>query len=113
MRKHRRFVLLLILLALLAIPGLAQAQSNRSWVWDRWDVNITNINTSANIFHVSETQVIRITNGSFGGGDRSVALEILTAITNVNVFEGTTQLRLVNGNSASNCPTTGGIFCLF
>ncbi len=113
MTRHRRSVLLLILLTLLVIPGAAQAQNNRSWEWTRWDVEISNINTSANIFHVVETQVIHVTSGSFGGGDRSVALDNATSVTNVTVTDGSTPLRLVNGNSASNCPTTPGIYCLF
>src|SRR5438067_1054558 len=115
MMNHRRSLLLSLLLVLLLVllPSAVQAQSSRSWDWQRWDVDISNINTSANIFHVVETQVIHVTGGSFGGGERTVASDKITAITNVIVTDGTTPLRLVNGSSRNNCPTTDGIYCVF
>src|ERR1700690_4153199 len=76
----------------IASVGNAYAQNSRSWVWQQWDVQISNINTKANSFHVSETQTINVTQGSFAGGDRSVALDRVSSISNVKVSAGSPPL---------------------
>src|SRR5258708_1283728 len=93
--------------------GNASAASSRSWVWRRWDVQITNIDTQANSFHVSETHTINVTQGSFAGGDRSVSLDRVASISNVSVSDGSTPLTYVSADSADNCPLDAGIYCLF
>jgi hypothetical protein len=117
MRFTRRFFLLATILLLLSLNLFTFRQTSyaadRSWVWTRWDVDITNINTRANSFHVLESHQITVTEGSFGGGDRSISRNRLTDIRNVKVTDGETPLRYIAANSAKNCPTTPGIFCLF
>src|SRR5260221_2745088 len=93
--------------------GSASAATSRSWVWRRWDVQITNIDTQANSFHVSETHTINVTQGSFAGGDRSVSLDRVASISNVSVSDGSTPLTYVSADSADNCPLDTGIYCLF
>src|SRR5260221_13510415 len=93
--------------------GSAAAATSRSWVWRHWDVQITNIDTKANSFHVSETHTINVTKGSFAGGDRSVGLDRVDSISNVRVSDGSTPLSFVAADSADNCPLDTGIFCLF
>src|SRR5260221_10812818 len=72
----------------------ASAATSRSWVWRRWDVQITNIDTQANSFHVSETHTINVTQGSFAGGDCSVSLDLVASISYLGVWEGSTPPTL-------------------
>src|SRR5512141_2068027 len=111
--RRRLFAILLISCALLVgINHPAQA-ADRSWDWTRWDVVISKIDTTKNVFHVAETQVIQVTSGSFAGGDRGVDLGRVTGIDNIVVRDGSTTLKQVNASSADNCPSTPGIFCVF
>src|SRR5258708_19604245 len=80
--------------------GSAAAATSRSWVWRHWDVQITNIDTKANSFHVSETHTINVTKGSFAGGDRSVALDRVDSISNMRVSDASTPLTFVAPHSA-------------
>src|SRR5258708_38987452 len=66
--------------------GSASAATSRSWVWRRWDVQITNIDTQANSFHVSETHTINVTQGSFAGGGCHVSSDRVASISSVWVM---------------------------
>ncbi len=110
MKTRYRILIIALLATLLSLTARGTtAAASRSWDWRRWDVQISNINTAANIFHVAETHIIAVTNGSFAGGDRSVALDRVTGIDNVSVTEGSTPMKYVQPSSAVDCPTTGGI----
>src|SRR5260221_6908033 len=93
--------------------GSASAATSRSWVWRRWDVQITNIDTQANSFHVSETHTINVTQGSFAGGDRSRSLDRVASISNGGVSDGSTPLTYDSADSAGHCPLDTGSFCRF
>jgi Predicted membrane protein (DUF2207) len=112
-RGRRLLVITSVCFALLSLVASTTAQGTRRWEWQRWDVRIDRVDTSANSFHVAETQVIAVTSGAFIGGDRGVSLDRVTGIENVTVTDGSTALREVSATSAENCPLTGGIFCLF
>jgi len=108
--------LLLGLLFVLLIDATsihAAAKDTRSWVWTRWDVVINQFDVAANRFHVKETHQIRVTQGSFAGGDRSIDLSRLTAVENIHVRDGSTDLRRRNAEDADSCGLTAGIFCVF
>ncbi len=111
--KHQRILIIaLLMMILLVVPAGASAQSdNRSLYWARWDVEISNIDTTANSFHVVETHVLQITTGPINGGDREIPLDRITSIDNIRLSDGKTPLRPVN-SSADNCPSTRGIVCL-
>jgi hypothetical protein len=113
MKTRFRILMIVALAALSLISTRSASAANRSWDWRRWDVEISNINTSANVFHVAETHIIAVTSGSFAGGDRSVGLDRVTSIDNVTVTDSSTPLLLRRGSNADDCPTTPGIFCLF
>lgn len=110
--KHRIVIIVFVSISLM-LTNRAQAQTGRSWNWTRWDVTISNINTSANTFHVSETQVINITQGQFRGGDRSVSLDRVTDITNITVRDDDTLLTKNDAISAFTCPDLTGNYCVF
>jgi len=118
MTRKQTFMIGLLLAAvtlglLVSPPQPAKAQSDRSWDWTRWDVQIFNVDTRNNLFHVTETHIIKVTVGSFAGGDRSVGLDRVVGIENVSIRDGSIPLVLRPGTSESSCPTTPGIFCVF
>src|SRR5947209_4944324 len=117
-RSHYQISLVLFLcslaVALSVVPvSSASAANSPSWVWRRLDVQITNMDTKANSFHVSEVHTINVTKGSFAGGDRSVSLDRVASVSNVRVSDSSTPLTYVSADSADNCPLDPGIFCLF
>src|SRR5256885_661578 len=105
----KRGLPLLLAVTLLLFVRAAYAQTqDRSWEWQHWDAVINNINTSANKFHVAETQVIHVTQGSFAGGDRSIDRSRLTSMDNITVTDNGQSLRYMTVNSAADCPTDPG-----
>jgi Predicted membrane protein (DUF2207) len=112
MRIRLLAILGILCTVLLVLVHPAQA-ADRSWDWQRWDVVISAVDTTHNTFHVSETQVIKITQGSFAGGDRGVDLGRVTGIDNITVKDGVMPLRFVNAADANSCGFTGGIYCVF
>jgi uncharacterized membrane protein YgcG len=75
------------LLALLLVPGswgLAQAQE-KSLYWQRWDVAL-DVQQNSDMF-VEEVQEIVFTSGTFRFGFRSIPLDRVERITDVQVFE--------------------------
>src|SRR5947209_2971425 len=113
--RPARQVLFMVLIGIgfLLTTYHVQSQSSRSWDWVNWNVNINNISTADNKFHVQETQGIKVRQGLFIGGDRSINMDHLILIDNILVRDGTTDLQFAEANSAANCPTTPGIYCLF
>jgi uncharacterized membrane protein len=106
LRFRRPFILLvfsLLTLPLLTSASPAAAQS-RSVFWERWDVTIDNIDTTANRFDVTESYDVDFT-GSFRFGSAVIANENLEDITNVQVFEEGQPLQ-------QSCSERAGTFCV-
>src|SRR5258706_9083940 len=106
LNRLSRLLLIVMLISIASVGLLSPARAttaaaSRSWVWTRWDVDISAMNTSANSFHVGESHQITVTQGSFGGGDRSISRDRLTEIRNVKVTDGETSLRYMQASSAS------------
>ncbi len=109
-------IIALVTLALLSAfsvptPARADSSDNRSIYWTRWDVAITNLDTTQNSFHVRETHQLQIDGGPFNGGDRHIPMGRLTDIRNIQVSDGSTRLRQVNA-SPNNCTSQTGYVCL-
>ena len=90
----RRSMFLMMVILLLGFSSSVSAQS-RSVFWERWDVEITNINTTNNSFQVSEIYTIRFT-GSFRFGTAVIPLDNLEQIRDVQVFENGQALQMGN-----------------
>jgi len=73
----------LILLALAAVSGVAA--QDKTLYWERYDVTIT-VNPDGT-FWVEESQAINFTSGTFRYGYRSIPLNRVDKITDVQVFE--------------------------
>jgi uncharacterized membrane protein len=114
--KHIPLAMLLIGLSLVAglfaaPPVSHAAQDNRALYWEEYNVTISEIDTTANRFHVQETHKLRISTGPFNGGDRKIPLSRVGSIENIRVTDGGRELSSVN-RSAKNCGTQRGIVCL-
>ena len=84
--KHFRWILLLSLAITLLLSGTAQANpASKSLYWDRFDVNITILPNGD--FIVEEMREITFTSGEFHFGYRSIPMDRLENITNVEVWE--------------------------
>ncbi len=91
-----------ILLVVLTVTSFARAQE-RSLVWERWDVNITDVDTAQNRFTVRELYDVRFM-GAFRFGSAVIPAERLESITNPVVS--------VNGQGLSgSCSERPGTFC--
>lgn len=104
----KRFLLLsisLILLSLMPFSGSAGAQDNRSLRWDRFDVTIDNIVTSANRFDVAESYELVIETGPFSYGFAEIPMDRLDTIDNVAVYQDGRELT-------ENCMSGSGSFCV-
>lgn len=81
------------------------AQS-KTLFWQRWDVTIDNVDTTANRFVVTEVHDIQFTSGVFTFGFRSIPIgDRLDSLTNIQVFDGETPLR-------ESCGSGSGTFCV-
>jgi type II secretory pathway pseudopilin PulG len=113
--KHLRFLgFLLIAIALLttAFGNVTRISAqDRSLHWNNWTVDISNIDTTNNVFHVVETQQIAIETGPFNGADRHIPLGRVTSIDNVHVFDGEKELQQYDLGPDS-CGTGLGIVCV-
>ncbi len=97
----RRRWLLICIIILLAVPLLAQA---RTVYWQQWNVDIFNIDTSANRFDVTEFYEIRFT-GTFRFGSAVIEDTNLEAIQNVQVYQAGQPLQ-------SACTEAPGTYCV-
>ncbi len=86
--RRLRWILPLTLAATLALTGMAYAQS-KTFHWERFDVNITVLPNGD--FVVEEIQEIAFTSGEFYFGYRSIPMDRLENITDVEVWEGERQ----------------------
>lgn len=73
----------------LGIVGVSQAQSNKSFYWDRMDVDIT-VQENSDL-HIVETWEATFTRGEFRFAYRDIPTDRLTGISNVAVSEGDRQ----------------------
>ncbi len=98
--------MLAIVVLMLILPDVkpADAQSSRTVFWNRWDVNIDNVDTSNNHFDVTELYDVQFT-GTFRFGSRVVEMTNLTGITNVTVEQNGQPLQ-------SGCNQTAGTYCV-
>ncbi|RLC58002.1 MAG: hypothetical protein DRI80_14330, partial [Chloroflexota bacterium] len=78
--RRLRWILPLTLAATLALTGMAYAQS-KTFHWERFDVNITVLPNGD--FVVEEIQEIAFTSGEFYFGYRSIPMDRLENITDV------------------------------
>ncbi len=76
--------LLLVVVVLLAVGGVAQAQ-DKTLYWQRYDVDIT-ILTNGD-FRVIETNELVFTSGTFRFGQREIPIDKLDGISDVTVSE--------------------------
>lgn len=81
--KTRWIPLLIGLLLVVAAPVVAQS---RSFYWQRWDMVITNINTSQNSFDVVEQQEI-VFQGEFRFGFRVIPTDRAESLAKIRVLE--------------------------
>jgi uncharacterized membrane protein len=88
--QRKIFVWCIFLTLLLGITIPASAQS-RSVLYEEWNVDIFDVNTTNNSFYVRETLKVRFS-GTFRFGSRVVALNNLDRISNVRVVEAGTPL---------------------
>ncbi len=98
---------LFLLIALVALPSLAWAQSRSSVTWDSYNVEIA-IQPNGD-FIVTETQAISF-NGTFSKAYREIPLDRTTGITDVQVGEPNRPYRQAYGvaNSYSVSTTDAG-----
>ena len=89
--QRKIVVLCLMLMVLLGISLPASAQS-RSVLYEEWNVDIFDVNTTNNSFYVRETLKVRFS-GTFRFGSRVIALNNLENIRDVRVTEAGVALR--------------------
>src|SRR5690554_1254545 len=87
----RRIISLTILTLLLVISSVPAGAQSRSYIWDRWDVVIDDMDTTANEFTVTEMQTITF-NGSFSFGFRNLPLERVNGYNVLSVSANGTPL---------------------
>ncbi len=97
--------LLAVAVLALILPGVrpAAAQDDRTVFWNRWDVNIDNVDTSGNHFDVTELYDVQFT-GTFRFGSRVIEMTNLTGITNISVEQDGQPLQ-------SGCNKSAGTYC--
>jgi uncharacterized membrane protein YgcG len=101
----RRFILLFIfILAVWSSIAVQAQEENRSGVWELWEVEINDINTTSNNFRVREIYQMRFS-GTFRAGTRVIRLQNLEDIRDVRVFDG--GQALVTG-----CDEQPGTYCV-
>ncbi len=108
MRKPA-ILILCFFFALVLAPAAAQTDK-RSLIWDRWDVQIDQVDLDANTFRVSETQVIDF-DGTFRGGELALSTERIVDIGDVSVSQNGQPLTLTTCFSIDDYPPAGS-FCV-
>jgi len=106
--------LLAVLVLLVSLTSVTQAQS-RSVLWERWDVVIDDIDTSANTFTVSEIYDIRFF-GTFTFGQAVIPLERVESIDEVRVSQdGRALTARCGGGAGTYCVrnTTDGLSIVY
>ncbi len=111
MRRRLLFVCFLMCTAFLAAQPAAARPLQKAAYWGSWNVDITQMDTNANRFHVRETHTILITEGVINGGDRQIRLDRVTGIDNIIVREGNRTYRTFNNTPSNSCSGLG-VVCL-
>ncbi len=89
--------LVFLTVALLLTSMAASGSQSKSLYWDRFDVNIQVLSNGD--FIVEEVQAITFTSGSFHFGYRTIPLDRVEAISDVEVWEGQRQYEQGYGES--------------
>lgn len=100
MPRRLLWTLVILLLALSALPAGAQS---RSVFWERWDVLIDNVDTATNRFDVTESYQIDFS-GTFQFGSAVIPYANVENITGVRVYQGGEALR-------ESCSGQRGTYC--
>jgi uncharacterized membrane protein YgcG len=93
----------LVVLLLLVVVIPAQAQE-RSVYWQRWDVDILNVDTTLNQFDVRERYIVDF-DGNFSFGSAVIPTTRLDSISNVQVSENGEPMR-------QSCNGSRGTYCI-
>jgi hypothetical protein len=109
MRKIAIFLSLCSLILMVSVPAAAQTD-NRSLIWERWDVQIDEIDLNANTFRVRETQMI-VFDGRFRGGELALDTTRVTGIRDVQMTQAGRALSLTTCSSYDDFPPAGS-FCV-
>ncbi len=85
-------------------PSISATAQTRSVFWERWDVFIDNIDTTANRFDVTEVYDVRFT-GTFRFGSAVINDTNLESISDVRIYDEGRLLR-------ASCSEEPGTFCV-
>ncbi len=96
MKKNRLLGLLIITALFLGLAGAVQAQ-DKTYIWDRLDVDITVLDNSD--IRIVETQQFTYTSGEFHFGYREIPTGRLESIADVEVWEGERQYQRGHGSN--------------
>lgn len=99
----RRIAAVLSVVLLLGVSTVG-AQDDRTVFWQRWDVEITNVDTTNNQFDVTEVYDVQF-GGTFRFGSAVIPTDRLDFINNVRVSQSGQQMR-------ESCSGSQGTFCL-
>lgn len=100
------FAVVLLLLVVVVVPYVgARQEDSRSLYWNRYDVTIQEIDTTANRFVVIEDQEIVVEEGPFSFGYREIPLERLEEITKIEIYDNGALL-------SASCEENPGTFCV-
>ncbi len=89
---QRRFLPVLLLAAWLFLSHTGVSAQARSVFWRQWDVVIDNVDTSANVFRVTETYDV-LFSGTFRFGSAVIPYTNLDSIRNIQVSDNGKPLR--------------------
>ncbi|MBC8171525.1 MAG: hypothetical protein H7X77_07620, partial [Anaerolineae bacterium] len=106
MRQHllRLLIVLTIFLSINLTLSAQNGSDNRSVFWQRWDVDITNMDMVRNVFDVAEIYDVDFT-GTFRFGSAVIPDINLESISNIQVLEAGNPLQ-------QSCSGSFGTFCV-
>ncbi|GAB4335817.1 MAG: DUF2207 domain-containing protein [Phototrophicales bacterium] len=103
---RRRLILLgFVIMMLTGVVSISATAQSRTVFWERWDVEITNIDTTNNSFQVREQYTIRFT-GTFTFGTATILKNNLESIDNIQIYEAGNPLQ-----ASRRCNEIRGTFC--
>jgi uncharacterized membrane protein len=101
---HKKHLLFCLLGLLLILPLQVVSAQSKSAFWEKWNVEIDNIDTTNNSFDVREIYSVSFT-GTFRFGIRVIPLNNLEAFRNIQVYEGGYPLQ-------ASCSERPGTYCV-
>ncbi len=101
--KKVRVMLWLLALMTYVVGVVSVSAQARSVYWQRWDVTISDVQTTENRFRVTETYDISFS-GAFSFGSAVIPLDYVEEIQNIEVYEEGEALR-------ASCSNARGTFC--